>query len=149
MALMGISKFERFFRAAGGVEVDKSDLKRYSDFVFDEIYDLLIMGQATAGANGRDVMQRHDLPITKGLQERIHEFEKIDQELDLAPILDHLAARPQLDVALSDDTEAHLPAISGGISVALARSFRIIDTGVTNPAASHWERAFQLFDLLL
>jgi Domain of unknown function (DUF1931) len=45
MALMGIDKFERFFRVAAGLDVDKSDLKRYSDFVNGKIYDLLLRGQ--------------------------------------------------------------------------------------------------------
>src|SRR5689334_13063382 len=45
MALMGIAKFERFFRLAAGLDVDKSDLRRYSDFVNGKIYDLLLRGQ--------------------------------------------------------------------------------------------------------
>jgi hypothetical protein len=28
---MGIAKFERFFRLAAGLDVDKSDLRRYGD----------------------------------------------------------------------------------------------------------------------
>jgi hypothetical protein len=31
--VMNVTKFERFFRLAGGLDVDKTDLKRYSDFV--------------------------------------------------------------------------------------------------------------------
>ena len=37
---------------------------------------LLLMAEATAEANRRDVVQPEDLPITKGLQQSIHEFEK-------------------------------------------------------------------------
>jgi len=40
MALMGIAKFERFLRLAADLDVDKSDLRRYSDFVNGKIYDL-------------------------------------------------------------------------------------------------------------
>jgi Domain of unknown function (DUF1931) len=36
------------------------------DFGNDVIYDLLIMGQATARANARDIIEPGDLPITKG-----------------------------------------------------------------------------------
>jgi uncharacterized protein DUF1931 len=74
MSAMSIAKFERFFRVAAGLDVDKSDLKRYSDFVNQKIYDLLLRGQATAKANGRDIIEPFDVPITKGLQERIHDF---------------------------------------------------------------------------
>jgi hypothetical protein len=71
---MGVAKFERFFRAAAGLDVDKADLKRYSDFVNHQIYDLLLRGQAAAKANDRLIIEPFDLPITKGLQERVHEF---------------------------------------------------------------------------
>src|SRR6202011_2199232 len=130
LPVMAVATFERFFRLAAGLDVDKSDLKRYSDFVNDKLYDLLLRAQATAKANGRDVIEPHDLPITKGLQERIHEFRRIDEQIELQPILDHLAALPPLDLAYSTETEARLPAIAGGISVALARTFKVIDPGL-------------------
>src|SRR5947209_4659678 len=72
--VMGVARFERFFRAAGALNVDKEDLKRYIDFVNRKVYDLLIRGEAAAKANGRDIIQPLDLPITKGLQETIHDF---------------------------------------------------------------------------
>ena len=149
MAVMGIPQFERFFRATAQLDVDKNDLKRYSDFLHDEIHDLLIMGEATAKANVRDVIQPEDLPITKGLQERIHEFQKFDEEIELQRLLEDLATRPPLDLTLAEETEARLPLIAGGLSVALARSFKIIDTKLVNPSSEHWERAYRLFDLVL
>jgi hypothetical protein len=147
--VMGVPRFERFFREAASLDVDKDDIKRYSDFVNEEIYDLLLIGQATAKANSRDVIERWDLPITKGLQESIHNFRKMDQDIELEPILDELAARPQLDVTLSEETTADLPRIAGGVSVALARAFKLLDTRLENPSSEHWDRAFQLFRLLM
>ena len=147
--LMAVPRFERFFRLAAGLDVDKDDLKRFSDFVFEEIYDLLLMGRVAAKSNQRDVIELYDLPITKGLQERMREFEKLDEQLELEPILAALAARPQMDVSIGDETEAHLPAVAGGVGIALARSFRILEPRLKNPQTAHWERAFQLFDLLL
>jgi hypothetical protein len=149
MGVMAISRFERFFRLAGDVDVDKDDLKRYSDFVFQRVYDLLVRAKATARANGRDVIEPWDLPIPKGLQERIHEFERLDEELELEPFLADLAARPQLDIALGDETVERLPALAGGASVALARSFKVVDPKTANPSSAHWERAFRLFELLM
>ena len=149
MEVMAIAKFERFFRLAAGLDVDKSDLKRYSTFVNNKIYDLLLRAQAAAKANGRDIIEPHDLPIAKGLQERIHEFRTIDEQIELQPILDHLAARPPLDLAYSEETEARLPAIAGGISVALAQTFKVIDPDLRNPQTQHWETVLRIFDLLL
>jgi hypothetical protein len=147
--LMGVSRFERFFRVAAGLDIDKQDLKRYSEFVNHKLYHLLLRGEAAAKANGRDIVQPFDLPITKGLQESIHAFRVIEMEIELKPILDHLAARPPLDLALSDETEARLPAVAGGLSYALARAFKIIDPELKNPRGEHWQRSFALFDLLL
>jgi hypothetical protein len=149
MPVLAINRFERFFRAAAGLDVDKSDLKRYSDFVDEKVYDLLLIAQAKAKANGRDVIAPHDIPVTKGLQERIHEFRRLDEEIELRPVLDALTARPPLDLALGDDTERRLPDIVGGLSVALARTFKIMDPELKNPQTAHWERAHQTFNLLL
>jgi Domain of unknown function (DUF1931) len=149
MGVMGIPRFERFFRAAAEVDVDKDDLKRFSDFVFVQIYDMLLRAQANAKANIRDVIEPWDLPITNGLQERIHEFEMLDQDIEVAPFLAHFAAQPQLDVSISDETTRQIPRVAGGLSVALARSFKIIDPKLVNPSSGDWERAFRLFDLLM
>ena len=149
MEVMAIAKFERFFRLVASLDVDKSDLKRYSTFVNDKIYDLLLRAQAAAKANGCDVIEPHDLPITKGLQERIHEFRRIDEQIELQPILDQLAARPPLDLAYSEETEARFPEIAGGISVALAHTFKVINPDLKNPQTEHWQGVLRIFDLLL
>jgi hypothetical protein len=149
MPVMGFTKLERFFRVADDVSVDRNDVQRYFDFVNDATYDLLTIGQATAKANVRDVIDPWDLPIAKGLQESIHAFRRLDEEIELAPILEAPAARPALDATLSDDTQARLPEIFGGISVALARTFKLIDAEVKAVYTQEWERTFGLFRLLI
>jgi hypothetical protein len=146
---MGVSKFERFFRAAAGLDVDKSDLKRYDDFVNRKIYDLFLIAQAVARANGRDIVEPQDLPIGKGLQECIHAFRGIDEEIELQPLLDQLTAEPAVDLVADEETRARLPLIAGGLSVALARTFRILQPERHNPQTAEWERAIDVFDLLL
>ena len=146
---MGVPRFQRFFREAAALDVDKEDLRRLSSFLFDRIYDLLIRAQAIAAANGRDVIEPQDLPIPKGLQERIHEFERLDEDVDLDPFLADLAARPQLDLAIVDETVEKLPKVAGAFSLALARAFKLFDPKVANPSSEHWERAFRLFELLM
>lgn len=149
MAVMGVVKFERFFRVAAGLDVDKADIKRFDEFANAKLYDLLVRGEATAKANGRDIIQPHDLPITKGLQESINSFEGIDEEIELQPILDELTRRPPLDLDYGVETEARFPGIVGGLGLALARSFKIIDPDLKNPMTEHWERCYRIFDLLL
>lgn len=149
MPVMGFTKFERLFREAAEVRVDRDDIKRYLDFVDDAVYDLLITAQATAKANSRDIIAPADLPVTKGLQERVHEFQRLDEDIELRPLLDQLAARPPLDAGLSAEAEARLPLLYGGITVALAKIFKIVDEELTAVHAREWERAFRLFRLLI
>lgn len=149
MPVMGLVKFERFFRAAGGVTVDRDDVKRYLDFVNDALYDLLLIGKATAKANVRDIVEPWDLPVTRGLQDSVRAFERLEEEIELRPILESLAARPPLEAALSEDTQAWLPMLFGGISVALARTFKLIDAELNAVHTQEWERAFGLFRLLI
>jgi hypothetical protein len=146
---MGATKFRRFFRAAAGLHVDDNDLKRYSDFVNDKLADLLLVGRAAAKASGRDVILAHDLPITKGLQQCIHEFERLEEEPELEPLLADIAAIPPMRGELSDEVMAKVPVIVGGLSLAMARTFRIVAPKRTNPGSAEWQDVFAIFDLLL
>ena len=147
--MIAVARFERFFRLAASLDVDRQDLKRHEDFVNAKLYHLLVRGEATAKANGRDLILPCDLPITRALQERIHEFRRLDEQLELQPILDQLARHPPLDLDYADDTKARFPEIIGGFSVALARSFKILQPGLKNPRTEHWQRSLELFDLTL
>jgi hypothetical protein len=149
MPVFGVARFERFFRLAAELDVDKDDLKRFSDFVEQKLYDLLLTGQATASANGRDLVEPHDLPITKGFQENIHKFRKMDDDIELKPILDRLATYPPLDRTPSEETEERMPEIVGGLGLALAKIIKILYPEVRNPQAQHWDRARRVFDELV
>jgi hypothetical protein len=149
MPVMSIPKFERFFRAAASLDVDKEDLRRYDEFVNHKVYDLLLRGQANAKANDRDVIEPFDLPITKGLQESIHAFRPINEDIDLQSILEQLTKLPVLDMEYSDETRARIPEIAGGLSVGLARSFKIMNPDLKNPMSDDWDKAFKIFDTVL
>jgi hypothetical protein len=145
--MAGIPEVQRFFRAAGGVDVDKADVGRYRTFVDEKVDDIAIAGRAAARWNSRDVIAPQDLPITKGLQERMREFAKLGEAGDIRDWLRGTLRRPPDDVTFGEETEDVLTEVFGGISVALARSFRIIDPEVQNPTSQHWDRVLDLFRL--
>ena len=150
LEIWGEQWFERFFENAANLDVDKQDVKRYQDFINEQIYDLLVMGAATANAEGKDIIEPQHLPITKGLQESIQQFEQMEeQEFELQPILDQVMSRPPLERTPSAETEAQLTSIAGGLSLALAQSFKIMDTKLKNPHSDDWDRAFKVFNLLV
>jgi hypothetical protein len=147
--MAGIPELERFFREAGGVDVDKADVDRFRAFVDEKVDDIAIAGRDAARWNNRDEIAPQDLPITKGLQERMREFGKLDTADDLREALRGSLRRPPDDVTFGEETQAVLTDVFGGISVALARSFRIVDPDVKNPSTRHWDRAYEIFRLLL
>ena len=150
MPLMAVKEFERLFRRAAGLDVDKDDLRRLGEFLRDRLYDMLVVAEAHAKANGRDVIEPQDLPVTKGLQEALHEFRAdTEAERKLEDVLEALAGRPRLDLDYSEETDRLLPELAGALTITLARLFRVIEPEVKNPQTRHWERAEQAFRLLL
>jgi len=147
--IMGVAEFERLFRLAASLDVDKDDLKRLSDFVRDTLHDLLLMGERTAKANGRDVILDIDVPITKGLQERIQEFEATEVAPKLEPILDQLVHLSRLHLGFSEELQALIPKLAGALTMAVARTMKALDPGLKNPQTEHWERTAAIFKLLL
>lgn len=144
----GIPVLERFFRSVASIKVDKNDVRRFREFVDEQIDDIAIAGRVSAKSNGRDVIVPHDLPITKGLQERMREFDKLDEAEEIRELLRQAVRQPPSDVTFAEDTVQLLPELFGGLSIAMARSFRIIDTTVSNPSTEHWDRVFALFRLM-
>lgn len=147
--VIAVPTFERLFREAASLDIDKSDIRRLGDFLNDVLFRMVARAEGIAKANGRDIIEPWDLPIGAGLQERMHEFRKMDVAVDLRPILDGLAARPPMDLDLSEQTQGALPELFGGMIVALARTMKEIDPEVELPSSEHWERSGRVFALLL
>ncbi len=147
--LQGTHQIERFFRVAAGLDLDKEDIRRYYDFVDEKVSDLLLTAQHTARANERVRVEPRDLPITKGLQENIHDFRKLDIDIGLEAILTQSVAEPQMDLPYSEETERRLPDIAGGLTLAIVRTFKILDPDLKHPATQEWERAFRVFNQLM
>jgi hypothetical protein len=147
--LMKIAELEKLFRLAAGLDVDKNDLKRLSDFLRNKIHDLLLVAEKNAKYNARDILFEPDLPIPKGLQETLQEFRKMEVSLELKPVLDALATLPPLDLTVSEGVERLLPELAGALVVAYARVLKELDPALKNPQTQHHERAERVFNLLL
>ena len=55
----------------------------------------------------------------------------------------------RLDLEYDEEVRAMLPQIVGGLTVALAWTFRTLDPDVKNPDTTHWDRAIEIFNRLL
>jgi hypothetical protein len=150
MQIHGSKKIELFFRAAARLDIDQSDLKRFNQVINEKLYDLVLIGQATAKANHRDIIEPWDLPITIGLQEGINEYEKLKNEgIAMDPIFEQITGFPSADLGYSQETEKRLPLIVGGLSVTLAHLFKVLDPKNKNPGEELWQQAQSIFNLLL
>ena len=75
---------------------------------------LLLAAQHIAKADDRIMVESRDLPITKGLQHCVHDFEALDVDIGLRLILEHAVPEPPIDLLYSEETEALLPTVAGG-----------------------------------
>ncbi len=57
--------------------------------------------------------------------------------------------RPPLNAVLSEEAQERLPAIFGGVSVALAKTLTILDPSARRIPLAERDRAFRIFDLLI
>ncbi len=99
--------------------------------------------------NGRDVIWESDLPITKGLQETIISFKKLEEELPIEDILNYLSTVPPLKYPLSADLEAKLPEITGALLVVLAKVMKEIDNESRQVTHELIEKSSKILDLTL
>jgi len=127
MAIVGFTKLEALFRKAASLDLDKGDAKLITDAVEQKLVDLLIAGERTANINGRDVITEGDLPITKGLQETIIAFRKLEEEIELEDVLEYLSTIPPLKYPLAADLEQKLPEITGALLTVMARILKEIE----------------------
>ena len=149
MAIIGFTKLEALFRKAASLDIDKGHAKEITDIVEKKLVDLLIAGERNANLNGRDVIREGDLPITKGLQETIIAFKKLEEEIDVQDVLNYLTTVPPLKYPLEAELEAKLPEITGAILVVLAKIIKEVDEEKRRVNKKAIEKAQRIVDLTL
>ena len=149
MAVVGFTKLEALFRKAASLDIHKGHAKDITDIVEKKLHDFLLAAERNANINGRDVIWESDLPITKGLQESIIEFKKLDEELNIDDVLEFLSSIPPLKYPLATDVEHRILEITGALLIILAKVMKEIDT--ESRAVSHdlIERSSKILDLTL
>jgi histone H3/H4 len=147
--VIGLPKFEALFRKVASLDVDKQDIKRMNELINQKIIDLIVVAEGVAKANGRDIIQYHDLSITKGIQEHMNEFKKYDYHLDLTPSLERITEIPQMDLACSKEVEEELSILAGALIIMMAKIFKVIDPDLKNPVTEDWEKVKKIFDIIL
>lgn len=146
---VAIRKFEDLFSAAARLDIDKSDVRRLNDVINTKLHELLLAAQARAKTEGRDLIRELDLPLTLGLQKHIRYYENMEEQFELEAHLENLTLEPPMNLGYSAELADRLPVLFGGLTVALARTFRTLYPELKNPSSDHWTRATEVFGLLL
>jgi hypothetical protein len=149
MAVVGFTKLETLFRKAAGLDIHKGHAKDITDIVEQKLVDLLIAGERNANMNGRDVIWEADLPITKGLQETIIEFRKLEEEIDLKDVINMLTTFPPLKYPYSAELEEKLPEVTGALIVVMARIMQEVDDNDRALDHKTIEKTKKIMDLTL
>ena len=149
MAVVGFKKLELLFRKAASLDIKKNHAKEITDTVEQKLSDLLIAAERNAKMNGRDVIWEADLPITKGLQETIIGFRKLEEALEVRDILDFLATIPPLKYPLSVDLEDRLPEVVGALLVIMAKIMKEVDDNDRALDIKTIEKTKRIMDLTL
>ncbi|WP_457607901.1 DUF1931 family protein [Nitratifractor sp.] len=149
MAIVGFTKLEALFRKAASLDIEKGHAKEITDIVEKKLVDLLLAGERNANLNGRDVIWEGDLSITKGLQETIIAFKKLEEEIDVQDVMNYLSTIPPLKYPLDAQLEAKLPEITGALLVVLAKIMKEIDTEKRRVNHELIEKSARIADLTL
>ncbi len=146
--VVGFKKLEAVFRKAAGIDLDKSKADKIIDIVEKKFHDLLLVAVEKAGYNGRDIIMESDMPLTKGFEESIREFKKLEEEVDIQDILAFLEKIPPLKYPISAELEAKLPEYIGALMLIIARVLKEIGAD-RRPSSEDIKKTEKILDLTL
>ena len=147
--VIGFTKLETLMRKAASLDIKKSHAQAITDIAEAKLLDMLIAAERDASQNGRDVIMPGDLPVTKGLQETMIAFKKLEETIEVRDVLDYLATVPPLRYPLSSDTETMLPEIYGSLLVVFGRIAKLIDANDRALDSKTIEKTKEIMDLTL
>jgi len=146
--VVGFKKLEAVFRKAAGIDLDKSKADRITDIVEKKFHDLLLVAIEKAGYNGRDVIIEADMSITKGFEESLRQFKKLEEEVDLQDVLAFLEKIPPLKYPISAELEAKLPEYIGALMLIIAKVLKEVGAE-RRPSVEDIEKTERILDLTL
>lgn len=147
--LMAVDRFERLFRETASLDADKSDVRRLNELMNRKLHALLVAGQGRAQAEGRDIIEAGDIPITAGLQHCMQTFQGLQEDMDLEAVLDQLTSLPPLQLAYGDDLRERLPLIAGALSVAIARALKELQPDDNKAQPGQWDRVDAVLEVVV
>ncbi len=146
--VVGFKKLEAVFKKAASLELDKSKVDRITDIVEKKFHDMLLVAVEKAGYNSRDVIMEPDVPVTKGFEESLREFKKLEEEVEIKDVLEFLEKIPPLKYPVSTELEEKLPEYIGSLMLIIARVLKEVGAD-KKPSEKDIDRCERILDLTL
>ena len=157
----GVAWLQAFLQRGSGLVFDAEQAVRIAGLAERALVGLFEVAEQTALANGRAVILRHDLPLTKGLRARLGEAEALAGDLALQPLLTFLG---DAGVAgpLDERVRGEIPRLMAALLLLAGRVIAIVEPADvstterlerllrrTPGGPTHWEleRAARVLDL--
>ena len=153
-----------FIAGGTGLDLDQDQVTQIAHMAEGKLSDLFEIAAETAAANGRGLIFRHDLPLTKGLLQTLEDVAVLSKDIEFEPIYLFLRTRTGLRAGVDDMVQADLPRLfaallmlSGCIIAVLEpdtllpqERFELLTRSAdSRPTAWEVERAAQVLDLTL
>ncbi len=148
MAIVGAHKIEALYKKAAGLKIPKNRIKELSDLIDNKLHDILLVGEANAKYNARDVIWYSDLPLTKAFRESMRKFEVLEEELNLQEVLDHMKTLPPM-FSLEIELEKKLTDIVGTLVYIMANITKEFSKEDNVVSFDDQERAKAILDLMI
>jgi hypothetical protein len=148
MAVVGAHKIEALYKSAAGLRLSKEKVKEISDVIDQKLHDMLLIGEANAKYNGRDVIWYSDLPLTKAFRESMQKFVQLEEELALQDVLDHMKSLPPM-FTLEVELENKLTEIVGTLVYILAKITKELSPNDSVVSADEMKAAERILNLMI
>ncbi len=149
MKIEGAYKIEELFKKGAGLRLAKNKVAEIEEAIDRKLYDMLLVAQESAGYNSRDVIWLSDLPLTNAMKRSMREFVQLEEELELAPVLERLATHPPLKYGMEVALEKRLPEIVGTLIYILAKIVKEFSPRDNTVSEDELKRAFRVLDMLV
>jgi len=151
--VVGLPRLQALYRRFVGLDLDKGRASEVLEVAEKKLGDLFEVAAERARAEGREVVEWRDLPITKGLAATMERYEREreklqDPRLDLGPILEFLS-RPLGGLEVSEEVREKLPSLAATMLLLVGYVVKLVDPGARKPSKQDIERAARILDLTL
>jgi hypothetical protein len=146
--IVSFKKLEAIFQKGAGLNLEKGQGEQILRIVEEKFHNLLKIGAERCHKNERYIITQFDLPITKGFEDSLRQFQLLKEEIELKNVLEFLKKIPPLRHPVSPKLEARLPDYIGAIILIFAKVLKEVGAE-RKPSSRDIQRGKRILDLTL